>query len=164
MNNSHHKPPDPPSPKMSDTPATVIPSPTTSPGSDHLSPYIERIEECTCELNELRAQIEECVGLRKHVDPKVKQKAYDCLAALRQLQTTMKQHNAVHRESKRIVRRSGLQETKYGQTCSRSMLTTPKSSPGWFPSPQISALATRVNDRVRRARDKFRSKERTSPL
>lgn len=147
-------------------------APIDRASSDHLSPYITRIDACTGELNILRSQIETCVASKQPVEQDLKQKTHECLATLRQLQTTMKQHNAVHRESKRIVRRSCNQETKYGDAKGQSTgglfvnsgSGSKQRDSRWFQSPQINALENRVNSRVRKARGKFRSKERTSPL
>jgi hypothetical protein len=155
-----------------DGPVSFMPAPSDITASDHLSPYISRIDECAGELNDLRVQIEVCVKSKQPVERDLKQKTNDCLAMLRQLQINMKHHNAVHRESKRIVRRSCAQETKYedsksqstGSLLIKSSSVSKRRDSQWFQSPQINALENRVNNRVRKARGRFRSKERLSPL
>lgn len=145
------------------------PSPSSydqSTYSDHLNPFISKIDKCTGELNSLRCQIEECLDRNQPVQQDLKKQTYECMSLLRQLQFSMKQHNAAHRESKRVVRRTP-NETKYTETKTQPFSTAalPKrSNSGWFKSSQVNAIQNRLNTRVRRAWGRLQTKEKTSPV
>jgi hypothetical protein len=98
----------------------------------------------------------------------LKQSTHECLSTLRHLQIAMKEQHAIHREAKRVVRRTPTQETKYSSDHSRSATNLTRvdrrRNSTWYHSPQISALANRVDSRVRSKQKQFRSRERTSPV
>lgn len=149
-------------------PIGVMPSHAPQIFAKHLSSFIARIDDCTDVLNEKRAEIEDCVRERKPVPHLLRQTTSNCLATLRYLQTAMKQHHMVCREAQRVVRRTPTHETKYDNDHSRSSSNLPvagrRRSSTWHQSPQISALAHKIDNRVRYKQNQFKSRERKSPV
>ena len=121
-----------------------------------------KIGDCSAQLAQIRDQITHCVNHNRPVSETLQQQAFDCIAHLKHLQCTMKQDNAMHRESKRIVRRTCAVETKYNDSKSRSSANQPIIPPigGWFSSPQIPAIEQRLNQRLKHERGKFKTRER----
>ena len=130
---------------------------------DHLKQFTDRIAACKSELNTLRSHIADCMTQRIPVERTVRQQAHDCLSLMRRLKNGLKQHNAVHRETTRIIHRSPPRETKYRKTKLPGQL--PKKTQSFHSSPQIKHLEARVNGRLKRERHRIVTKERErSPI
>lgn len=144
--------------------------------ADHLGPYLAELERRSGELKALRSKIEACVAQDKPVNRTVQQQTTECIHDMKRLNWTMKQYNAMHRESKRIVRNSPF-ETKYtnsapsmghrSQSSSNGLIASRglAQRPVWQSATQISAIQNRVNSRIKQGRTKLRLRERgSSPL
>lgn len=143
--------------------------------ADHLRSYMDRIDDCTETLNEVRSHIKSCAQDKKPVSRELHKRAVDCMATLQKLQYSMKQHNTIHQESKRILRRSpapigskspGLAETKYmdSRTQSGSRRKTFQGLPLTRARGPYHVIQSRIDHRVKQARNRFKSLKQQSPV